>query len=198
MRRPGRTVAAGNRHWRRHRSAAGAARLPAYRPRNAGFPASVSVARALARPYLPLPPERSGRGARCCGLDATFDHGASTVQPTCCMARIPARAQSVARNACMLVCQRALALGSPSLRGAQRRSNPAFLAAPWIASRSLSSGAHSRDPLARNDDGDTLRTIRIGSGAGYSGDRIEPAVELAEKGDIQYLVFECLGERTVA
>ena len=44
----------------------------------------------------------------------------------------------------------------------------------------------------------TLRTIRIGSGAGYSGDRIEPAIELAEKGDIQYLVFECLGERTVA
>jgi hypothetical protein len=43
-----------------------------------------------------------------------------------------------------------------------------------------------------------MRTIRIGSGAGYSGDRIEPAIELAEKGDIEYLVFECLGERTVA
>jgi hypothetical protein len=43
-----------------------------------------------------------------------------------------------------------------------------------------------------------MRTIRIGSGAGYSGDRIEPAVELAEQGEIQYLVFECLGERTVA
>src|ERR1700694_2682194 len=43
-----------------------------------------------------------------------------------------------------------------------------------------------------------MRTIRIGSGAGYSGDRVEPAVELAEKGEIQYLVFECLGERTVA
>jgi hypothetical protein len=43
-----------------------------------------------------------------------------------------------------------------------------------------------------------LRSIRIGSGAGYSGDRIEPAVELAENGGIQYLVFECLGERTVA
>ena len=27
---------------------------------------------------------------------------------------------------------------------------------------------------------------------------IEPAIELAEKGDIRYLVFECLGERTVA
>src|SRR5437763_5103493 len=42
-----------------------------------------------------------------------------------------------------------------------------------------------------------MRTIRIGSGAGYSGDRIEPAVELAEKGDLQYLVFECLDERQV-
>src|SRR3979490_1758021 len=40
----------------------------------------------------------------------------------------------------------------PSLRGAKRRSNPCFLyAARWIASRSLSSGAHLRDPLARND-----------------------------------------------
>lgn len=43
-----------------------------------------------------------------------------------------------------------------------------------------------------------MKTIRIGSGAGYSGDRIEPAVELAEKGDIQYLSFECLAERTIA
>ncbi|MTJ80901.1 MAG: DUF1446 domain-containing protein [Telmatospirillum sp.] len=43
-----------------------------------------------------------------------------------------------------------------------------------------------------------MKTIRIGSGAGYSGDRIEPAVELAEKGDIAYLVFECLAERTIA
>ena len=43
-----------------------------------------------------------------------------------------------------------------------------------------------------------MRTIRIGSGAGYSGDEIEPAVELAEKGGLDYLVFECLGERTIA
>jgi hypothetical protein len=43
-----------------------------------------------------------------------------------------------------------------------------------------------------------LRTVRIGSGAGYSGDRIEPAIELAEKGDLDYLVFECLAERTIA
>ncbi len=43
-----------------------------------------------------------------------------------------------------------------------------------------------------------MKTIRIGTGAGYSGDRIEPAVEVAEKGNIDYLVFECLAERTIA
>ena len=43
-----------------------------------------------------------------------------------------------------------------------------------------------------------MRTVRIGSGAGYSGDRIDPAVELAEHGDISYLGFECLAERTIA
>lgn len=43
-----------------------------------------------------------------------------------------------------------------------------------------------------------MRTIRIGAGAGYSGDRIEPAVELAERGALDYLVFECLAERTIA
>jgi hypothetical protein len=43
-----------------------------------------------------------------------------------------------------------------------------------------------------------MKTIRVGSGAGYSGDRIEPAVELAEHGRLDYLVFECLAERTIA
>ncbi|HTY83693.1 MAG TPA: acyclic terpene utilization AtuA family protein [Silvibacterium sp.] len=43
-----------------------------------------------------------------------------------------------------------------------------------------------------------MKTVRIGAGAGYSGDRIDPAVELAKKGSIQYLVFECLAERTIA
>src|SRR3954451_2477038 len=45
---------------------------------------------------------------------------------------------------------------------------------------------------------DLVKTIRIGAGAGFSGDRIEPAVEVAEKGGVQYLVFECLAERTIA
>ena len=43
-----------------------------------------------------------------------------------------------------------------------------------------------------------MTTIRIGCGAGFSGDRIEPAVELATKGSLDYLVFECLAERTIA
>ena len=44
-----------------------------------------------------------------------------------------------------------------------------------------------------------MKTIlRIGAGAGYAGDRIAPALELAEKGQLDYLVFECLAERTIA
>lgn len=43
-----------------------------------------------------------------------------------------------------------------------------------------------------------MKSIRIGGGAGYSGDRIEPAVELAEQGRLDYLMFECLAERTIA
>ncbi|WP_118185552.1 acyclic terpene utilization AtuA family protein [Paraburkholderia phosphatilytica] len=42
------------------------------------------------------------------------------------------------------------------------------------------------------------RIVRLGAGAGYSGDRLEPAVELAEHGALDYLVFECLAERTIA
>ena len=43
-----------------------------------------------------------------------------------------------------------------------------------------------------------VKTIRIGCGAGFSGDRIEPAVDLARDGELDYLVFECLAERTIA
>lgn len=39
---------------------------------------------------------------------------------------------------------------------------------------------------------------RIGAGAGYSGDRIDPALALAERGQLHALVFECLAERTIA
>jgi hypothetical protein len=43
-----------------------------------------------------------------------------------------------------------------------------------------------------------METLRVGAGAGFSGDRIEPAVLLAEEGRLQYLVLECLAERTIA
>lgn len=43
-----------------------------------------------------------------------------------------------------------------------------------------------------------MKTLRIGGGAGYSGDRIEPALELAERGELDVLIFECLAERTIA
>lgn len=40
--------------------------------------------------------------------------------------------------------------------------------------------------------------LRIGTGAGYAGDRISPAVDLVREGGLDYIVFECLAERTVA
>lgn len=43
-----------------------------------------------------------------------------------------------------------------------------------------------------------MKPYRIGSGAGYSGDRIDPAQDLAERGELDALVFECLAERTIA
>lgn len=40
--------------------------------------------------------------------------------------------------------------------------------------------------------------LRLGAGAGFAGDRIDPAVTLAQHASLDYLIFECLGERTVA
>lgn len=40
--------------------------------------------------------------------------------------------------------------------------------------------------------------LRIGCGAGCSFDRIEPAADLIKYGELDYIVFECLAERTVA
>lgn len=42
------------------------------------------------------------------------------------------------------------------------------------------------------------KVVRIGCGAGFSGDRLEPAVVLLQKGRLDYLVLECLAERTIA
>lgn len=43
-----------------------------------------------------------------------------------------------------------------------------------------------------------MKKIRIGGGAGYGGDRIEPAVDLIRFGNLDYIIFECLAERTIA
>ena len=43
-----------------------------------------------------------------------------------------------------------------------------------------------------------MKTIKIGSGAGFGGDRIEPALDLIEHGDLDYICFECLAERTIS
>lgn len=45
---------------------------------------------------------------------------------------------------------------------------------------------------------ENLKKIRIGGGAGYGGDRIEPAKELVCFGNLDYIIFECLAERTIA
>lgn len=41
------------------------------------------------------------------------------------------------------------------------------------------------------------RQISVGSGAGFAGDRIEPAVELASSGRVEWVALECLAERTL-
>ena len=43
-----------------------------------------------------------------------------------------------------------------------------------------------------------MSAFRIGTGAGFSADRLEPAVDLVERGRLDAIVLECLGERTVA
>lgn len=43
-----------------------------------------------------------------------------------------------------------------------------------------------------------MKKISIGSGAGYGGDRLEPALTLLERGNLHFIGFECLAERTIA
>jgi hypothetical protein len=40
--------------------------------------------------------------------------------------------------------------------------------------------------------------LRLGTGAGFSADRLDPAVDLVAKGRLDAIVFECIGERTLA
>ena len=48
------------------------------------------------------------------------------------------------------------------------------------------------------NSGHRRSVLRIGAGASYAGDRIEPATELAKHARLDYLVYETLAERTIA
>ena len=41
-------------------------------------------------------------------------------------------------------------------------------------------------------------TLRLGGGAGFSADRVDAAGQLVEKGALDYIIFECIAERTLA
>lgn len=59
-------------------------------------------------------------------------------------------------------------------------------------SESIAHRMAARQPVA------AARRIRIGCGAGFANDRIDPARDLAERGELDFLFFECLAERTLA
>ena len=40
--------------------------------------------------------------------------------------------------------------------------------------------------------------LRLRTGAGFSSDRLDPALDLVLRGELDFIVFECVGERTLA
>lgn len=42
-----------------------------------------------------------------------------------------------------------------------------------------------------------MKKVRVANGAGYAGDRLEAGEILIQRGNIDYLTFECLAERTI-
>src|SRR3989304_850945 len=71
-----------------------------------------------------------------------------------------------------------------------------FPAARCAAILAAASGRPASSPDRRSMP--ESKTLRIGAGAGFQGDRLEPAVILASQGGLDYLVLECLAERTIA
>lgn len=41
-------------------------------------------------------------------------------------------------------------------------------------------------------------SLRLGTGSGFSADRLDPACHLIAEGNLDYIIFECVGERTLA
>ena len=44
----------------------------------------------------------------------------------------------------------------------------------------------------------THTSLRLGGGAGFAGDRLDAPLHLAAQGELDYLILECLAERTIA
>src|SRR4029434_10914391 len=71
------------------------------------------------------------------------------------------------------------------------------------STQSPRSGRRSSRRLASNRNNRfgsrLMRTsLRLGGGAGFAGDRLDAPMDLAERGALDYLVLECLAERTIA
>ena len=43
-----------------------------------------------------------------------------------------------------------------------------------------------------------MKTVRMGAGSGYWGDLLEPAIDLAKRGELDYLGFDFLAELTMS
>src|SRR5680860_234029 len=63
-----------------------------------------------------------------------------------------------------------------------------------VAPLGISKFHHFRHKAANVD----TKTVRIGSGSAYWGDMIEPAVELAKSGEVDYISFDLLAELTMS
>ncbi len=42
-----------------------------------------------------------------------------------------------------------------------------------------------------------MKKVRVGSGSGFWGDNLDPAIEMAKRGNVQYLAYDFLGEPTI-
>lgn len=42
-----------------------------------------------------------------------------------------------------------------------------------------------------------VKTVRVGTGSGFWGDNLEPAIEIAKSGNVKYLAYDFLGEPTI-
>ena len=64
-------------------------------------------------------------------------------------------------------------------------------------------GRHPRrqpgpDPRPRMSTDSTAKTVRLGAGMAFWGDRVQPAIEMVERGDIDYLCCDHLAELTMS